>query len=120
MWYLGTGKVWTAGYDKALKVWDPQTRRRLKSRNIATIISDLCYVRSCKQVWTISDDAYIRVFDAAGNNVQLAHPSPEKPENTLRMRSEMRFITYYESANLIYVALTRSLAAIDPSTCGMP
>ncbi|KAF8293051.1 hypothetical protein TcBrA4_0073200 [Trypanosoma cruzi] len=120
LWYLGTGKVWTAGYDKALKVWDPQTRRRLKSRNIATIISDLCYVRSCKQVWTISDDAYIRVFDAAGNNVQLAHPSPEKPENTLRMRSEMRFITYYESANLIYVALTRSLAAIDPSTCGMP
>ncbi|EKF38553.1 hypothetical protein MOQ_001236 [Trypanosoma cruzi marinkellei] len=120
LWYLGTGKVWTAGYDKALKVWDPQTRRRLKSRNIATIVSDLCYVRSCKQVWTISDDAYIRVFDAAGNNVHLAHPSPDKPENTLRMRSEMRFITYYEPANLIYVALNRSLAAIDPSTCGMP
>ncbi|RNF20493.1 uncharacterized protein Tco025E_03755 [Trypanosoma conorhini] len=117
LWYLGTGKVWTAGYDKALKVWDPQTRRRLKSRNIATIVSDLCYVRSCKQVWTISDDAYIRVFDAAGNNVQVAKPSPDKPENTLRMRSEMRFIAYYEPATLVYVALTRSLAAIDPATC---
>ncbi|KEG07718.1 hypothetical protein DQ04_09001010 [Trypanosoma grayi] len=117
LWHLGNGKVWTAGYDKALKVWDPQTRRRTKSRNIAAIITDLCYVRSCKQVWAISDDTLIRVFDAAGNNVRVAKQSPDKPESALRMKSEMRSIAYYEPADLIYVAFTRSLAAIVPATC---
>lgn len=117
LWQIGHGKVWTAGHDKALRVWDPQTRCRTKSRNIATIISGLCYVSSCKQVWTISDDPYIRVFDVTGNNVVVAKQSPDKPENALRMRGEMHFIEYYGPANLIYVSLTRGLAAIDPTTC---
>ncbi|ORC86154.1 uncharacterized protein TM35_000301940 [Trypanosoma theileri] len=117
LWSFGNGKVWTAGYDKALKVWDPQTRRRTKSRNIATIISDLCYLRNYKQVWGISDDTLIRVFDSSGNNVRVVKQSTDKPENSLRMKSEMRFIKYYEPESVVYVALTRGLAVIDPSTC---
>ncbi|KAH9600150.1 hypothetical protein LSM04_004408 [Trypanosoma melophagium] len=117
LWYFGNGKVWTAGYDKALKVWDAQARRRTKSRNIATIISDLCYVRNYKQMWGISDDTLIRVFDSSGNNVRVAKQSTDKPENALRMKSEMRFIKYYEPESIVYVALTRGLLAIDPATC---
>ncbi|KAG8348203.1 hypothetical protein ERJ75_001000700 [Trypanosoma vivax] len=117
VWYLSYGKVLTAGNDKALKLWDPQARRCIKSRNIATIVSELTYVSSCKQIWAISDDNYIRVFDLNGNNVRVAVQSSDKSENAIRMKNEMRSIRYYESGDLVFVAMTRSLAVINPVTC---
>lgn len=64
IWYLDNGKVWTSGRDKAIKVWDPQTRRRIKTRHIAAILNDMCYVHSTQQVWGIADDNIIRVYEA--------------------------------------------------------
>nr|CCC95028.1 conserved hypothetical protein [Trypanosoma congolense IL3000] len=116
VWYLGCGKVVTAGKDKALKVWDPQARRCTKSRNIATIISSVVYVSTRKHVWAISNDNYIRVFDSAGNNVRVHNQSNDKGENMISMKGEMRFIKYYEAGDLIYVAMPRTLAVVDPGT----
>ncbi|EAN79392.1 hypothetical protein, conserved [Trypanosoma brucei brucei TREU927] len=119
VWFLSYGKVLTAGKDKALKVWDPQARRCSKSRNIATIISSVVYVSTRKQIWAISNDNYIRVFDSNGNNVRVHTQSNDKAENMVNMKGEMRFIQFYEPSDLIYVAMHRTLVIVDPGTCAV-
>ncbi|CCW61889.1 unnamed protein product [Phytomonas sp. EM1] len=116
IWYLENGRVWTAGRDKALKVWDPQTRRMLKKRNIAAVLSDLCYVPTAHQVWAIADDAYIRVYEAGGNNVRIQKRPIDHAENALKMRSDVTLIEYHQDGNFVWASMSKSTVLIDPRT----
>ncbi|CCW66832.1 unnamed protein product [Phytomonas sp. Hart1] len=116
IWYLENGRVWTAGRDKALKVWDPQTRRLLKKRNIAAVLSDLCYVSTMHQVWAIADDAYIRVYEAGGNNVRIQKHPIDHAENALKMRSDVVLIDYHQDGNFVWASMSKNTVLIDPRT----
>lgn len=113
IWFLPNGKVWTSGLDKAVKVWDPQTRRKLKNRNIAAILMDLCYVSVTKEVWGIAEDNVIRVYEGGGDNARI---NKQTGENTLKMKSELVLVKYCEDANLVWAGYTKGTALIDPVT----
>eukprot|EP00796_Vickermania_ingenoplastis_P004299 gene4299-3115_t len=113
IWHLPNGKVWTSGLDKAVKVWDPQTRRKLKNRNIAAILVDLCYVPDTKEVWGIAGDNTIRVFESGGDNARV---NKQSGENTLKMKNEVLLLKYCEDANLVWAASTKGTSLMDPGT----
>lgn len=113
IWHLPNGKVWTSGLDKAVKVWDPQTRRKLKNRNIAAILMDLCYVHATKEVWGISEDNAIRVYEGSGDNARV---NKQSGDNTLKLKSDLVLIQYCEDSNLVWAGSTKGTSLIDPST----
>lgn len=114
IWYLDNGKVWTAGRDKAVKVWDPQTRRTIKSRNIAAILSGICYVRTTRQVWAIADDNIIRLYEGSGDNARMLKSSSIVTNSTIRMKSEVHLIDYCVDANLVWIGLKHSTVLMYP------
>lgn len=112
IWPLPNGTVWTSGLDKALKVWDPQTRRKKKNRNIAVILEDLCYVKANQTVWGIATDNAIRVFEGSGDNVHVKQTG----DNVLKMKNELILIQYCDDADLVWAGSTKSTALIDPTS----
>lgn len=113
LWNLPNGTVWSSGLDKAIKVWDPQTRRKLKNRNIAAVLQDLCYVSVTKEVWGIAEDCLIRVYEGSGDNAKL---SKHGGENSIKMKNELVLIKYCEDANLVWAGMTKGAVLMDPNT----
>lgn len=112
IWQLPNGNVWTSGLDKAVKVWDAQSRRKIKNRNIAVILQDICYVTETSEVWGIASDNVIRVYEAGGDNARIKQTG----ENTIKMKSDLSLIRYNEDANLIWAGMTKGTALIRPTT----
>lgn len=111
IWQLPNGNVWTSGLDKAVKVWDPQSRQKLKNRNIAVILADLCYVMVTKEVWGIAADNVIRVYEAGGDNARIKQTG----ESVIRMKNDLVLIRYCEDANLVWAGMTKGTALIHPT-----
>jgi hypothetical protein len=58
-------RVWSAGKDKVLRLWDVATRRTLLRHGLSTTPRDLCLVSATNQLWTVgAQDKIIRVWDA--------------------------------------------------------
>lgn len=117
IWHLENGRVWSAGRDKSVKVWDPQNRRLVKKRSIAAILEDLCYVSCTYQVWAIAKDNIIRVYEAGGGNVRVTKQSRDKAENAVRMKGDLTLIRYHDDAHIVWAGLSRGgTALMDPDT----
>ncbi|KAG5509544.1 hypothetical protein JKF63_06249 [Porcisia hertigi] len=121
IWYWESGnKVWSAGRDKGVHVWDPQRRVVLKRRNIAAILTDATYAESCDKVFAVAGDACVRVFEPSGENVCV----PKGQENRIRVKSDASVIQYHRNSGLLWVGLARGSVLMNASTleveCTLP
>ncbi|KAG5505253.1 hypothetical protein JIQ42_07460 [Leishmania sp. Namibia] len=121
IWYWEScNKVWTAGREKGVHVWDPQRRVVLKRRNIAAILTDATYAESTDKIFAVAGDACVRVFEPSGENVNV----PKGQENRIRMKSDASVIQYHRNSNLVWVGLARGSALMNTSTldveCTLP
>ncbi|KAI5688650.1 hypothetical protein MNV84_01716 [Leishmania braziliensis] len=113
MWYWeACNKVWTAGREKGVNVWDPQRRVVLKRRNIAAILTDATYAESTGKVFAVAGDACVRVFEPSGENVNV----PKGQENRIRMKLDAWVIQYHRNSGLVWVGLARGSALMSTST----
>ncbi|TPP50121.1 hypothetical protein CGC20_17340 [Leishmania donovani] len=113
IWYWeACNKVWTAGREKGVHVWDPQRRAVLKRRNIAAILSDATYAESTDKVFAVAGDACVRVFEPSGENVNV----PKGQENRIRMKLDASVIEYHRNSGFVWVGLARGSALMNTST----
>lgn len=112
IWQLPNGNVWTSGLDKAVKVWNPQSRQKIKNRNIAVILADMCFATETMEVWGIAADNVIRVYEAGGDNARLKQTG----ENIIKMKNDLVLIRYDEDANLVWAGMTKGTSLINPTT----
>ncbi|GET86908.1 hypothetical protein, conserved [Leishmania tarentolae] len=113
IWYWGAcNKVWTAGREKGVHIWDPQRRVVLKRRNIAAILTDATYAESTNKVFAVAGDACVRVFEPSGENVNV----PKGQENRIRMKLDASVIEYHRTSDLVWVGLARGSALMNTST----
>lgn len=113
IWYWeACNKVWTAGREKGVHVWDPQRRAVLKRRNIAAILTDATYAESTGKVFAVAGDACVRVFEPSGENVNV----PKGQENRIRMKLDASVIEYHRNSGFVWVGLARGSALMNTST----
>ncbi|CAG9570968.1 conserved hypothetical protein [Leishmania major strain Friedlin] len=113
IWYWeACNKVWTAGREKGVHVWDPQRRVVLKRRNIAAILTDATYAESTDKVFAVAGDACVRVFEPSGENVNV----PKGQENRIRMKLDASVIEYHRNSGFVWVGLARGSALMNTST----
>jgi hypothetical protein len=111
IWYWETrNKVWTAGREKGVHVWDPQRRVILKKRNIAAILTDATYAEVVDKVFAVAGDPCVRVFEPGGENVNV----PKGQENRIKMKSDASVIQYHRSSGLLWVGLARGSVLMNP------
>ncbi|KPA76514.1 hypothetical protein ABB37_07813 [Leptomonas pyrrhocoris] len=113
IWYWeARDKVWTAGREKGVHVWDPQRRVILKKRNIAAILTDATYAEAEDKVFAVADDPCVRVFEPGGENVNV----PKGQENRIKMKSDASVIQYHRNSGLVWVGLARGSVLMNPAT----
>ncbi|KPI88631.1 hypothetical protein ABL78_2235 [Leptomonas seymouri] len=111
VWYWeARNKVWTAGREKGVHVWDPQRRVILKKRNIAAILTDATYADAADRVFAVAGDSCVRVFEPGGENVNV----PKGQENRIKMKSDASVIQYHRNSGLVWVGLARGSVLMNP------
>jgi hypothetical protein len=114
VWAAGTGRVWTAGEDHSLKLWDASMRKNIRLLKMSDCVADVCHVPQTQHVWVTIREARILIFNQDGQEVRLKGGVPYL--KTKAKVHTMRAQAHSAKETVVWVAMDHEVAVYNAKT----
>lgn len=116
IWPMGnTGRVWSAGEDHSLKLWDAGSRKLLRQvPKTAERVVDVCHIPSTGHCWMTCREPRIFIFDHDGKEVRP--PSKVTSNAYFKTKSKVHAIRHHAPSSSVWVCLDFEISIFNPKT----
>lgn len=111
LWSAGGARVWSAGDDHSLKLWDAATRKVVRVYKMSDVVVDVCYVPSTNIAWVTCRESRIMLFNNHdGQEVRV------KTTPFIKTKSKVHALRYHAPSATVWAAVDHDIVVYNTKT----